>query len=274
MFVKFNATPQKDPKNVCGNNTSYYEDLLLALENEYESQLITKNEASWETTTIRHELKKLKESPCKFKVLYINCHGGKYSDTDESYAILAEGEYVTYNALKYLLSNRRPDEYYFIYITPCYGGGLLENYVHNNVDNENYSIVDEASELGTNYAILYSDCANSPAWACNTITSRGQAPSDLFNWWSKNTTYVEQAQHIKQLVSTCSSKNIKAVVDFLDTHYDFMRDELVDSNEYEWDSEAYSKSLSNAKNIIFATSRGNHDEKRQMILKYPIALLY
>ena len=91
-----------------------------------------KNVDCWITTSLEHELKKLKDNSCKFKILLLNCHRGKSDSNDISYGALSHTSDVnfTYESLKYLLKDRRDDEYYFIFLKSCFGGGLLESTTH------------------------------------------------------------------------------------------------------------------------------------------------
>lgn len=105
-----------------------------------------------------------------------------------------------YDSLKYLLSGRtRSDEYYFIHFSSCFGGGLCENTVHNNVNSSNYSITSAAPELGNNLLIWYNDNANSPAWVGPRIIG------DVFNFQTWGTdagdTYSNQAAKVNRLVT-------------------------------------------------------------------------
>ena len=62
---------------------------------------------NWNQKTVDGCVDFLKESRSKFKVLFINCHGAKYIDTDKSYAVLSDGDhqsqYFDYSHMKYLL---------------------------------------------------------------------------------------------------------------------------------------------------------------------------
>ena len=124
---------------------------------------------------------KLKNSKSKFKILYVNCHGGKYSDSDASYGALDDPPkrntvVFDYKTLKYLLNGRtRNDEYYFVHFSSCFGGGFCENLIHNNVTSNNYAVTTASSQLGNNLLIWYNDNANSPAWVGPHVLG------DLFN---------------------------------------------------------------------------------------------
>ena len=189
----------------------------------------------------------MKKNPAKFKVLYINCHGGKHRFDDKSYAVLSKPheEYFDYGSLHYLLAGRRSDEYYFIYLAPCYSGGLFESYVHNDVDNPNYTIRDPDESLGRNYFIWYSDCANSPSWG---ITG-GRGVCDLFDFRSART-YKEHAEYVNNVVQECRSKNIALLASFMSTHYNKLKNDFLDSSKLMWTSMTYQESVGNANNLL------------------------
>lgn len=116
------------------------------------------------------------------KILYINGVGAKDPATDKTVVFLSKDKnvYIDYDTIKYLLKDRRKDEYYFIYCSASYGGGLFENQVHNNVESEDYGEVKIPDELGKNFFIWYSDCANSPAWGKKS--SPGEGLDTLFQF--------------------------------------------------------------------------------------------
>ena len=147
----------------------------------------------------------MKNSKSKFKILYVNCHGGKDPSTDVSYGALDElpnGKDVIfdYRYLKYLLSGRtRQDEYYFVHFSSCFGGGFCENKVHNNAALNNYTVTTAASDLGNNLFLWYNDNANSPAWVGPRVLG------NLFNFQTIGSnagdTYSNQAAKINRLVT-------------------------------------------------------------------------
>jgi hypothetical protein len=111
---------------------------------------------------------------------------------------------LDFQKLKYLLKDRRPDEYYFIYLPPCFSAGIMESYVHNDASSQNYLTVNPSNDLGSNYLIWYADCSNSPAWG----RTGGDGVCDLYDLDSSTSmnselSYQAQANKINQIVQTC-----------------------------------------------------------------------
>lgn len=149
-YLKLNSDRQTDPANVCGNETYVDYKIRKNLDKIYGSNgYYHRNVDTWPhqyldsdgITPVGKEVMLLKKSLSKFKVLYVNCHGAKWSDGG-SYACLSqagEGEKrFHFKHLKYLLDGSRNDEFYFIYIGSCYGAGVFEDAIHEDVNNPNF----------------------------------------------------------------------------------------------------------------------------------------
>ena len=139
----------------------------------YKNNYYTLTTRRWfESDDVKYALKKIKNNMSRFKIVYIASHGGKSTDTDKSYALLGREAFglnmgdsfgIDISDIKYLLNDRREDEYYFMFLLPCYSGGLVEDVVHRNVEDEDYAKCVPTS-LGTKCVIAHSDCSNSPAF--------------------------------------------------------------------------------------------------------------
>ena len=150
-YLKLNTDKQTDPKNVCGNLTAIDASIKQKLEQAYGKKGYTyKNVTTWPSqykesdgiTPVGKEVMLLKNSMSKFKILYINCHGAKWKDGG-SYACLSDNgdgneKRFHFKHIKYLLDGARDDEYYFVYISSCFGGGIFEDVIHEDFNNPNY----------------------------------------------------------------------------------------------------------------------------------------
>ena len=223
----------------------------------------------------------MKLSPAKFKILDIMAHGGKWNNNwknsfpgydlpnDASWAAMSvvNQEVFSYDHIKYILGGRRPDEYFFVHIGSCFGGGLVEDHIHNDVTNkQGYTSISASSELGTNYCIMVADNANSPSWGYGD-----NANDDLFEF-SLGDSYGQQEAEINQVVQQCRSQNLALLREFLQKHYVFMRDTLLSNN---WDDASYSESMDNAENLIMQYSKEySHIEQFPHLLKSPMVFLF
>ena len=275
--VKFNCDREADRKNVCGNNDSpYFVKMMRKVRDVYgeEGDFHVRNVDNWQNTTLEHELEVLRNNKAKFKILYINCHGTKFSNTDRSGAVLSHtpndgSRILTFDHLDNLLKNKRPDEYYFIYAISCYGGGLFENNVHNDVTQNNYATAN-CPDNWNNVFILYGDCANSPAWGSG---APGGAMGQLFDLDSQKT-YAQFATEITNAVKTCRDAQSAVLSEFLQNNYTFMK-EMLDMSKLQWTDETYQKSIQHTTNIMLQTSKFFFDSEIENYCKqYPAAFLY
>ena len=265
-------------------------DISINLKRRYkDAELIRNTVSSWENTSIQKELKKLKESPSKFKILNIMAHGGQYRNSERypdmagmSYSMFVDPRnaqlmergddfVINYNHLKYLLKDMKPDEYYLIFSNSCHGGGLVEcPYTHTNFMDPDYADVKENPDLGNNYTFYYLDCANSPAWSTE----------DNFIWeniYLKN--YSENCSQTNELLNTIRGQNISSLVNLMEENLDVIKSLI--SPEYAkftFDSE-FNSSIFTGNLIIKASSVAgtrwwiHTDELREMAFTYPIVFL-
>jgi hypothetical protein len=240
---------------------------------------------NWSVTTVRKELKKLKESKAKFKVLFIKAHGGKYQNVpeklDKTYCVMSEGnkKLLDFDDIKYLLKDKKSDEYYMIVCNSCYGGGIVEDFLHTDINLTSYSSVIPSSELKANFVFMYSDCANSPGWAEN---------ADLYRFDFADSTYgnVEayqyqnQGSRINALIQETRTKNLNELTGLLSRHYQTLKS-MLKLDKFFWTDQTFSDSLTNAGNLILGASKDTFDhfnvnggsEWNQMARKYPIVFL-
>ena len=172
-----------------------------------------------------------------------------------------------------MLKNRLHDEYFFITIGSCFGGGLVEDYIHNDVWQQIYTMTTPSLDMGTNYVLDICDNANSPSWGDCQEPLRHKN-GDLYDFSENGESYREQANTINALVQECRTKNINLLVELLKKHYNFMRTTLLDETKLNWTQETYEKSIYNAKNLIVAYSRLDDDETKDYVIKYPILFLF
>lgn len=82
MYLKLNTDKALDDTNLFGDITTNHTNIVKKLDETYgENNYIKRNITEWDEETMGKELLKLSLSPCKFKILYINCHGGQYDET-------------------------------------------------------------------------------------------------------------------------------------------------------------------------------------------------
>lgn len=82
MYLKLNTDKALDDDNLFGNITKNHTNIVKKLDETYgENNYIKRNITEWDELTLLNELHKLAYSPCKFKILYINCHGGQYNNS-------------------------------------------------------------------------------------------------------------------------------------------------------------------------------------------------
>ena len=173
-YFKLHSTQNCDKKLVFGNDNinKFHKDILGKLDKIYgKNGYAYINEKDWNFMTLDSKIKQIKDNLSPLKIIHIACHGIKSAQDDKSWSVLSntgmndsKNNILKFKHLKSILHEAKPNEYYIIICTSCYGGGKFEDYIHNNVLENNYSIVDASNDINTNCFILYSDNANSPAW--------------------------------------------------------------------------------------------------------------
>lgn len=275
-FVKLNCDRGADENNVVGNNdAAYFVKMMEQIKAKYGEwgDYSFKNVDNWTNTTVEKELALLKNSSAKFKILYINCHGFKYPGSDKSGGVLHEEgnnwTEINFEKLDAILRDKKPDEYYFIFAACCYGGGLFEDTVHNDIFNQNYSVT-TGTDNWNNVYLLFCDCANSPAWADG---APGRSIGQLFNPASP-TSYAEYANRINSVVTTNRQNIMNLISQFIQNNYGIMR-EIFDMSKFNWTDDTYQKSLQFTNNIIVQYSKLHFDNEKENLFKtYPAAFLF
>lgn len=107
-YFRLNTDAGSDPRNAMTYGYEIDSSLSSGILNTYgEANTKIVKVSNWNQKTVDGCVDFLKESRSKFKVLFINCHGEKYIDTDKSYAVLSDGyhqsQYFDYSHMKYLL---------------------------------------------------------------------------------------------------------------------------------------------------------------------------
>lgn len=219
---------------------------------------------NWSATTVRKELQKLKESKAKFKVLFIKAHGDKYDQdvpgkSDKSYCIMSEGrrQVVDFDDMKYLLKDKKSDEYYMIVCNSCFGGGIVEDFLHTDINLTSYSSVIPSSELKANYVFMYSDCANSPGWAANADLYCFDTADGMYDS-EEAYQYQNQRSRINTLVQETRTKNLNELTGLLSRHYQTLKS-MLKLDKFFWTDQTFSDSLTNAGNLILAASKDTFD---------------
>ena len=128
---------------------------------------------------------------------------------------------LTFDHIKALLKNAKPNEYYVIICTSGFGGGKFEDYIHNNVSNNDYSAVDISNELkNANCFILYSDNANSQAHLyCKIDKGFTRSVSHLLDFDNNEITYQQEVGEINWMVEYTRRLNQTELLNFMENTY-------------------------------------------------------
>ena len=167
-----------------------------------------------------------------------------------------------------------------MYISSCYGGGLLEeNAKHTDLEaleDYQFTAVNVSSELGGNAVVWYPDCANSPAWTKNNLlyNLRGTLSGETY---VKNT-YQEEVDCINEMVTSIRTANINVFINLLKENYQFMTEHLLDMSKLRWTQQTYNDSVGGfikANNLIILLSRQTNEVgEKNARERYPILFLF
>lgn len=287
VYFHLQCTKNTDPENVMGDDDTniLHKSIKEALDIKYGKHgYLYVKERDWIDWRCSAMIDRILKTKAKMKILLINSHGGKEPETDKSGAYLSyidcgdlQTNIIEYDHIKYLLQNAKTDEYYAIISSACFGGGLYENYIHNDVNNPNYTIVNPSTEFsGANYFIQYGDNANSPSWGSQGAKAK---VSDLVDY-TGDQTYQTATTEMNDIVASIRTKNLPLLVDFLDKNYQYMRDVLlvsgVDDEQYghHWTADTYANSVHNHVNLITQYSRSEQSEQIEMMKTYPIVFCF
>ena len=254
-YLHLKCDSASDPSGAIDENFSGNVSIMEKLQSTYgKYDLKAKTVKDWRNTSLESEMSSLRNSKSKLKILLVNCHGGRL-EGGSTYGALSRPHGVNYNidASKYLLSSETSNEdYFYIYVTSCFGGGFFEDELHTYELAPNYTSVIPSSSFSGNYLIQYADCSVSPAWGFNYPLGTQYYVSDIFDHNSSDG-YGVQAARVNSRVKETRNKNVNLLVDFLRSHKSTLYT-MVDVEKTWCTDQTYANSLNYANNLIMFQS--------------------
>ncbi len=274
-YVHLKCDSDSDPNGAITETFSGNVSIMEKLHSTYgKYDLKTKTVKDWRNSSLESEMSNLRNSKSKLKILIINCHGGRL-EGGSTYGMLSIPNRVRYNidTSKYLFSSEtNNDDYFYMYVTSCFGGGFFEDELHTYELAPNYTSMIPSSSFSGNYLIQYADCSVSPAWGINYPFGMHYYVSDLFDYKSSDG-YGVQAEKINSMVKETRTKNVNLLVDFLRSHKSTLYT-MVDIKKTWWTDQTYADSLNYAGNLIMFQSEHVRKASLSGLRKtYPILFL-